>query len=41
MLLAQSRLGFIGMLILVLSLQACGQKGSLYLPQDDEEQAAN
>ncbi len=27
------------MLILVLSLQACGQKGPLYLPQDDKEQS--
>ncbi|NOY73234.1 MAG: lipoprotein [Gammaproteobacteria bacterium] len=39
MLLTQSKPGFIGMLILVLSLQACGQKGPLYLPEDDEEQS--
>ncbi|VAW85741.1 hypothetical protein MNBD_GAMMA16-88 [hydrothermal vent metagenome] len=33
--------GFIGVLILIVCLQACGQKGPLFLPQDDSKEEQN
>jgi len=32
---------FIGVLVLVLCLQACGQKGPLFLPPDDSKEEQN